>query len=239
MHRAYHRWYCPHLNRDMELLVFGHAGMRVLAFPTSRGRFFEWEDRGLVGALGGHLHQGRIQLFCVDGIDEESWYARHKWPGDRAWRHVQYDSYLLNEVLPFTLTQSSHPFLTVTGASFGAYHAVNFALRHPREVGRVLGMSGLYDVSRFLDGHHDRNVYFNNPVEYVANEHDPARLADLRRLDVILAVGQADPQLDSNRRLSELLWSKGVWHAFRLWDGLAHDWPFWAKMLHLYLHGHD
>ena len=102
MHRSYHRWHSPNLGRAMELLVFGHAGTRVLTFPTSRGRFYEWENQGLVAALSAQLDAGRVQLFCVDGIDEESWYAWHKWPGDRAWRHVQYDAYLLEEAVPFT-----------------------------------------------------------------------------------------------------------------------------------------
>jgi hypothetical protein len=51
MHREYHRWYNPSLGRDMELLLFGPGGARVLAFPTSMGRFFEWEDHGMVDAL--------------------------------------------------------------------------------------------------------------------------------------------------------------------------------------------
>src|SRR5438309_1051987 len=102
MKREYHRWHSPSLNRDMELLVFGHAGARVLAFPTSRGRFHEWEDRGLVGGVLRHgLENGFLQLVCVDSVDTESWYARRP-PGDRVWRQAQYDAYLLGEVLPFT-----------------------------------------------------------------------------------------------------------------------------------------
>ncbi len=31
----------------MELLVFGHAGLPVLVFPTSGGRFYEFEDQGM------------------------------------------------------------------------------------------------------------------------------------------------------------------------------------------------
>ena len=37
MNREYHKWYSPRLGRDMELLVFGHAGLPVLVFPTSGG----------------------------------------------------------------------------------------------------------------------------------------------------------------------------------------------------------
>src|SRR5260370_115593 len=83
---------------------------------------------------------------------------------------------------------------------------------HTDQVRRVLGMSGVYDIRRFVRDHYDNNVYFNNPCDYIAGEHDPDRLAALRGLDIILAVGRDDPLIASNRRLSEELWDKGVWH---------------------------
>jgi esterase/lipase superfamily enzyme len=237
--REYHRWSSPSLKRDMELLVFGHAGARVLAFPTSMGRFFDWEDRGMVAALSEPLGQGSIQLICVDSVDRESWYAQDKPPPERARRHDQYDRYVLDEVLPFTLRENMNAFLVVTGASFGAYHAVNFAFRHPEIVGRVLGMSGLYDIRRFTNGYHDETVYFHNPSEFILNEHEPARLEALRGLDIILATGRDDPNRPNNEYLSGLLWGKDIWHALRLWDGWAHDWLYWQQMTRLYIGGHD
>ena len=65
MNREYHRWFSPSLQRDMEMLVFGHAGARVLVFPTSMGRFFQWEDSGMINTLSDQLEQGNVQLFCV------------------------------------------------------------------------------------------------------------------------------------------------------------------------------
>jgi esterase/lipase superfamily enzyme len=239
MNREYHRWFSPSLGRDMELLVFGHAGARVLAFPTSMGRFYQWEDFGMVGALHEHLEQGWIQLFCVDSVDGESWYARHIPPEDRARRHEQYDRYLDAEVLPFSAERNANPFVIATGASFGAYHAMNFAGRHPERVNRVIGMSGLYDITRFTDGHSDGGIYFNNPCAYLANEHDPARLDALRALDVILAIGRDDAARPNNEAFSGLLWSKGIWHALRIWDGWAHDWPWWRQMIVRYIAGQD
>ncbi len=239
MHRSYHRWFSPSLGRDMELLVFGHAGARLIGFPASMHPFHDWEDRGLVASLRWHLESGHVQLFCPDQVDREAWYNWGAHPADRARRHQQYDAYLVNELLPFTRSVNANPYLIVAGPSFGAYQAMNFALRHPHLVGRVLGMSGLYDIKRFTGGYHDVNVYLNNPVDFLAGEHDPARLDALRRLDIILAVGRDDPLLDQNRHLSSLLWGKGVWHALRVWDGFAHDWPVWAHMLPLYVGGHD
>src|SRR5437879_4586533 len=118
MNREHHRWHSPHLGRDMELLVFGHAGARVLAFPTSVGRYFDWEHRGLIHAQQDPIERGWLQFYCVDSIDRESWYGWHRWPGDRAWRHAQYDDYLYHEVVPFTREKNGNPFLITTGASF-------------------------------------------------------------------------------------------------------------------------
>jgi len=239
MNREYHRWFSPCLGRDMELLVCGHGGARMLVFPTSLGKFYEWEDRGMMWALGEHLERGWIQMFCVDSVDAESWYAKWAHPGGRAWRHVQYENYIVHEVMPFIGQKNPTPFLITAGASFGAYHAVNFALRHPDITNRVIGMSGIYDIRPWTDGYVDDTVYFNNPVQYVADEHDEGRLNLLRRMDVILATGHDDANRGSTEYLSKTLWAKGVWNALRIWDGWAHDWPYWQKMVQLYVGGHD
>ena len=223
----------------MELLVFGDGGARVLAFPPSKHPFYDWENRDMVASLTDRLEQGRLQLFCVDQVDEESWYGRAVHPARRAERYNEYQRYLVEEVVPFTLQVNADPFLIAAGPSFGAFHAINFAFRHPELVGRVLGMSGIYDIKRFTDGYYDASVYFSNPVDFIANEHDPVRLDALRKLDIILAVGRDDPLLGVNQELSQLLWSKNIWHALRIWDGFAHDWPVWAQMLPLYIGGPD
>src|SRR5262245_54503712 len=63
MTRDYHRWFARSLSREMELLIFGHAGPPILVFPTSMGAFFEYEDRGMVAALSQKLNQGALRLF--------------------------------------------------------------------------------------------------------------------------------------------------------------------------------
>lgn len=239
MNREYHRWHSGSLNRQMELLVFGHAGARVLVFPTSQGKFYEWEDRGMIWALREHLENGWLQLYCVDSVDAESWYCGWAHPSGRAYRHQQYDNYLYDEVLPFSAHKNDNPFVITVGASFGGYHAMNFGLKHPDKVDRIIALSGIYNIRSFTDGYSDMNVYFNNPVDYIPNEHDPARLELLRHLDIIMATGREDRLIDSARGFSGILWSKGIGNALREWDGWAHDWPYWQKMLLLYISGHD
>ncbi|KXK24401.1 MAG: esterase [Chloroflexi bacterium OLB15] len=239
MNREYHRWYSPALNRDMELLVFGHSGARALIFPTSKGKFYEWEDRGMINALAESINNGWLQLYCVDSVDEESWYCYWAHPSGRAQRHQAYDHYLRNEVLPFSERKNGNPFLISMGASFGGYHAMNFGLRYPQQVSRILAMSGLYDIRRFAAGYYDDNVYFNNPVDYIPNENNPERLYWLQRQDIIIACGREDSLMPNGRTLSEKLWQKGIGNALREWDGWAHDWPFWQQMVLHYISGHD
>jgi esterase/lipase superfamily enzyme len=239
MNREFHRWYSPALGRAMEMLVFGHGGARVLVFPTSMGRYYEWEDRGLVAMLGPMIERGWFQLFCADSVDIESWYCSWAHPGARGYRHTQYDAYLKDEVFPLMEHKNRGAFTITVGASFGAYHAMTFGLKHPELVNRVLGMSGLYDIRRFTGGYSDDNVYFNNPMQFMANEHDEGRLSRLRAMDIIMASGKDDRLTESARALSGVLWSRGVGNALREWDGWAHDWPYWREMLAHYLGGHD
>jgi Uncharacterized protein conserved in bacteria len=238
MKREYHKWYCQGLERDMELLVFGHAGAKVLAFPTRCGRFYDYENMGMVGALAHQLQQGWVQLICVDSIDQESFYCNWCNPRDRIIRHLKYESYILNEVLPFSQTINSNPFLTSLGCSFGAYHATNIAFRHPNRFNRLVAMSGRYDLTSapdgfrdLFDGYYDNDVYFNMPNHYMTNMGENGILSDIRRLDIKLVIGEYDPFLDDNKRLSDQLWSKGVWHLFKVWNGRAHGYRRWKEMI--------
>lgn len=238
MKREYHKWYCQSLGRDMELLVFGHAGARVLAFPTRCGRFFDYENMGIVGALGHQIEQGWIQLICVDSIDQETFYCHWANPRDRVLRHMAYERYILGEVLPMSESINGNPFLTALGCSFGAYHAMNIVLRHPHRFGRVVAMSGRYDLTlqvdgfrNLLDGHYDDDVYFNMPNHYMNNLGENGVLENIRRLDIKIIVGEYDPFLEDNKRLSDILWQRGVWHLFRVWNGRAHGYRRWREMV--------
>jgi len=232
VNREYHRWYSVRLGRDMELLVFGHSGLPVVVFPTSGGRFFEFEDRGMVGALGDRIDSGRLQLFCVDSVDMESWYNRNVPPRWRVARHVQYDSYLVHEVVPFVRGRNQNDKLVALGCSFGGYHALNAALRHPDVFTGMLAMSGAYDLSAFLGGYHDEDLYFNQPTQYLPNMSDSWFLDRYRRNTYVLATGWDDQCLGQNQNLDRLMNEKGIPHQLYVWNTWnSHDWPTWRSMV--------
>ena len=233
MTREYHVWHSPSLARNMELLVFGHAGVPLVVFPTSNGRFYDYEDRGMVGALRGPLEEGRAHLFCVDSVDAESWYNYGAPPRTRVMRHMAFERYILEEVLPFIGTKNAAGRLAVTGCSFGGYHAVNLALRHPELFDACISLGGAFDIRPFIAGYYDDDCYFNNPVDYLPGLTDE-RYLDLyrRKVSFVLATGEKDICLDDNVRLAHMLEAKGVPRLLDVWaDGTGHDWPWWRRMI--------
>lgn len=238
MHRSYHQWHSAALDRQMEFLVFGHSGPICLVFPTSQGRFYDYENFGMVGVLSDWIESGQLQLICLDSVDAESWFNYHADTALRLWRHDQYEHYIITEVLPFARAQNPATFVIATGCSFGATHAVIFAFRHPDLVNRIVGLSGLYDIKRFFGTYTDA-VYYHNPVDFLPNLTDTKLLGQMRQMEIVLAIGQDDTAAWSNDCLSQILREKEIEHALRIWNGWAHEWSYWQQMIRLYIHGPD
>jgi len=229
--RDYVKNFSQALGRDMEHLHFGQAGTPILAFPTSAGRFYQWEDFGLVGALAEWLESGHLQLWCVDSVDGESWYARDSHPRRRVERHLQYERYVLDEVLP------AIPEPPVTASpSFGALHAVLFALRFPTRFRGFIALSGAFDTARWLDGYSDDQTYFTNMVAFLPGLDDPAYLEPLNAMrPKVIATGEEDPNVSDSVKVARLMRQKGIDVRLDLWPGWSHDWPYWKEMIRTYV----
>jgi len=220
----------------MELLVFGHDGPPLIVFPTSMGRFYDYESRGMIDALRAKYEHGQMQAFCVDSVDSESWYNKGVAPRDRVLRHEAYERYLVDEVVPFIKERTYEGDLGVTGCSFGGYHSLNFTFRHPDLVSRCITMGGAADIRQFLDGYFDETCYFNNPPDYIPNLNDPWYLDRIRTTEIVLATGETDLCRSENERMSTILAAKGIPHELDVWgNGVGHDWPWWREMARKFL----
>ena len=242
MKREYHKWYSPSLQREMELLVFGEGGEPILFFPTRTAHFYDYEDWHVIDALSRKIEGGRIQVYCLDSIDKESFYARNVPPPDRILRHIQYEQYLLQEVVPLVRQKNPFPTLVAAGCSLGAYHAANLAFKYPSLFHKVVGLSGRYDLTTSMphfedlfEGYRDENIYYNMPGQFIPNLYDEHLIRLLKSQEIIFVVGEHDVFLDNNQALSNALWSKGVWNALHLWDGESHKPRYWRHMVQLYL----
>ena len=174
MQTEYAAWHSPALGQNMELKAYGWRGRPILVFPTSGGRFHEYEDFGMTGALEPFIEEGRVCLFAVDSLDRQSWLNANASPGEKVGRHEAYERYILEEVLPFIheRLQGGQKVLS-TGCSLGAYHAANFFFRHPDLFDAVIGLSGLYGLGFSLGDNLRDGTYFHSPLHYLPGLEDP------------------------------------------------------------------
>lgn len=231
MRRTYHRWHSPNLGRDMELLEFGHDGTPMIVFPTSKGRYFEYEDRGMIHATWQQYEDGHLHGFCVDSVDAESWYNYGAHPHERMERHNQYERYILHEVVPFIRERSTSERLAVTGCSFGGFHSVNIALRHPGIFTQCISMGGAFDLKSFMWGHYHQEFYFHQPLDYLPHLNDGWYWERYQQMRIVLATGEHDICLNDNCRLAEVMRNKSIPHWLDVWgSGTGHDWHWWQQM---------
>ena len=237
------RLYSPSMDASGEVIRYGHWGRPVLVFPSEQGRAGDFADNGMVDAVGSLIDDGRVKLYCVDSYDAASWSARDVPLEERARRHGRYESWILDQVVPFIVDDCGGALDAATqiatlGVSLGAFHALNFALRRADLFPLALCLSGNYDPTSWHGwGERGDALYFNNPADYVGHlggDH----LDWLRgRLSVLLVCGQGQWEdttgsLDSTRRMAAMLADKGIRHELDLWGfDTPHDWPSWRAQL--------
>jgi len=243
MHVEYHKWWSPRLGQDMEIKVYGHFGKPVLVFPAQGGRFYEYEDFGMVEVVRPFINDGKIKLITVDSIDYQSWANWSAHPADRARRHEAYDGYIVQEVVPFIQQNCAGATLKMitTGCSMGAYHAANFFFRHPDIFDTVVALSGLYQLGMFVGDYSDDLIYFNSPLRFLPPLSDPWYIEQYCQSKIIICCGQGaweDAMLADTRAMQQVLAEKAIPAWIDIWgQDVNHDWPWWRKMAPYFL-GH-
>ena len=221
------------------VIVHGHYGRPFLIFPSERGRPWDFEDNGMIGAVQDLIGAGRVKLYCVDSHDSASWSNRGLSLEERARRHDEYESWITDAVLPFVFADCGGPLdVGTVGCSLGAYHALLFALRRADMFPLALCFSGNYDPSSWHGwGERGDAAYFTNPVHFVPHLHGD-HLDWLRsRLSVLLVVGQgmwedSTGSLPSTRQMAGLLEERGLRYELDVWGfDVPHDWPSWRAQL--------
>lgn len=223
----------------MPIATYGHYGFALLLIPTAAADFLEYERFLMLDSIRQFVDEGKLKVYSVDSINNESWMNNNMNPRHKSIRHNQYNDYIYNEVVPFIFNDSNGRVPIITcGASLGALHGANLFFKRPDLIEGTIAMSGVYDLSTYTKGHWDDDCYFNSPAHYLPNLNDQYYLPLLRsKRHIHILTGQGsyeDPS--ASVRLSDILKSKGIPHELDLWGhDMPHDWTTWRDMLPLYL----
>lgn len=234
----YIKHYSRSLEREMEYKTYGDTGVPVLVFPSQNGRFFDYENFGMIDTVARHIEDGKIRLICVDGIDWETWSNSSGDPRKRIERHEQWYHYITDELIP-EVRRGEETFIA-TGCSMGGFHAATIFFRRPDFFNTLLSLSGVYSARYFMGNYFDGTVYDNSVTDFLSlMPDDHPYWNEYRKRRIICCVGQGkweDDLLESTRCLDTILAQKNVPHWFDYWGfDCDHDWPWWRKQLDYFM----
>ncbi len=235
MDRTVDKWFSPSLNKEMEIAVYGHYGLALLMIPTAASGYLEYEENGLINSLKNQIDEGKVKVFCINSINNESWLNPYMSGFEQGVRHEAFNDYVYKEVVPYIKNATSKENMIITcGASFGALHAANLFFKQPDLIHGIIGLSGCYDLTEYTNGFYDNNVYFNSPVHYLPNlkaEWHLNQCRQSRHIHFVTGSGEYE-RPDYSRQISGILNSKNIPHELDIWGAdMPHEWWVWHQML--------
>ena len=228
------------LNRDMEYTIFGEKGKPAVVFPTGGGRFFQFEDSGMLEACSPYIESGSMQVFAVDGIDWEHFECEGKSGDERTARYHDYLKYLTKEMVAVIASTNNYRGKYMTfGTSLGGYHAMNLLLRYPDIFDTVIAMSGIYNTARYFHDFMNDELYVNSPLLYLQNAIDKDKMEAYLSSKIIASVGQGqweDDAMADFLTLRALFDEKKIPAFFDVWGyDVTHEFVWWRKQIAYFL----
>ncbi len=238
IHGDYHKLMSKHLNEHFEIKIFGTSGKPLMVFPTSCGRFYDCEERGVISTLAPLIESKDIVVICVDSRDWQSWFKEPKdsWMGIN---HQKYEKCITEEIIPWLhkFMGINEKFIT-TGNSWGGYHALNFALKFPKLFDSAISLSGAYSLKMVIGEYYDDSVYFNDMLKYMPNLSDKDILQELKNSYLVICHGKGSWELCNHDawELAQILGLKQIPHCYSVWDErYPHDWNSWFEQLPFFM----
>ena len=232
------RWYSHRVESDVSMVRWGHWGTPLIVFPTAGGDAEEIERMWLVDSVREHIDAGRVKLYSCDSVAGAAMLRGEGSPLYRGAMLNGFHEFVRHEMIPAIRTDCRDDAVTVmtAGASIGAFNAIALLCRYPDVITHAIGLSGTYDLARFVGGDGGSGLFFATPMYFLPGLQGP-QLDLLRRRFAVLASGEGRwENLGESWRMAEVMGTKGIPNRVDPWGTeYDHDWTTWRKMLPKYL----
>ena len=240
MKREFYKQFSKALNQDVSMIVYGEGGYPVIAFQTQDSKSDGLENFGMVDTLADYIDGGRIQLFSVDNVDEQSWSPVDGDKAERAQRQEDYFRFVTDELVPRVHAWNNSDLRPLAiGCSMGATHAAIAALRRPDLFQGCIALSGVYRSSYFFGDWMNDTLYNNDVTAFLPNMSKDHPYVDLyHHRPLVFCVGQGawEDGIDDVRQIDGQLTRLGVDHWCDIWGtDVNHDWVWWKKQIRYFL----
>jgi esterase/lipase superfamily enzyme len=230
----------PALGRRAHVWCFGQIGMPLVVFPSNAGVAHEWQQSGMIEALGPLMAQGRMKIYCPETNVSRTFSGEGSLE-ERLAHHQAYERFVMETLVPFIQEdcRSRELPLVATGCSVGALYASLFVLKYPETFSRALCLSGRYRASTFFGAPDHPDIYFNDPLAFVPNLGGAALERVRRNAHLTVVVGRGAHEhgcIPETAELGHWLKNKSIPHHLAFWgQDSAHTYPWWQKQAYHYL----
>src|SRR5690348_2036922 len=100
-------WFSPSLQKEMPIATYGDYGFALLLVPTAAADYLEYERFQLMDTLAPFIDGGKVKIFSINSINNESWMNNQMDPWHKSVRQQQWNDYVFNEVIPYVRNSTS------------------------------------------------------------------------------------------------------------------------------------
>ncbi|MDR0287016.1 MAG: hypothetical protein LBI03_04815 [Clostridiales bacterium] len=227
----YYKEFSNILGRDMEYKVYGTGGVPVIAFSDSGGRFYQFEDEGILDGFSKDLDTQTFQLFTVDELGSEIWKTETR--DDIVHKYFKY---ITDEFIPkvYEINNTKTRSMILLGVGVGGYYASNIFFTNPKFAKGLISLSGYYST-RFININ-DSSI---SPIDYLKDMDDPERISLYRDSIIIMCAGRGameETSLQETKNIENVLKNKNIDAFVDYWGyDVSHDWFWWRKQISYFM----
>ena len=234
------RMQSQHVGEEVLCARWGRIGTPVLLFPTAGGDGEECERFKMIYALRPLLDAGKIKIYSCDSIGGRALSAKDRTTASYAAAQARFDRFIYHELVPWIRHDCETPDIEIVtaGASIGAFNAVAAVCKHPDVFKAAIGMSGTYDMTKWLDPPYSTDFYLSSPLHFLPRLPDTSEQLRLLQSRVIYLPTGDGPWEEPTQswRMAQVLGNKRVPNRVDQWGkDYDHNWPTWREMLPQYL----
>ncbi len=224
------------LGQSMALVSYGEKGQPVIAFATQNQKADEVETMGMVDALSDLIDAGKIQLFAVDSIDEQSWSNTEATNEERVERQESFFKFVTDELVAKVQKLNGSKLRPLAiGCSMGAVHAALAALRRPDLFQGCVSLSGVYHTGYFFGSWMNDALYNNDICAFLPNmteDHPYVELYKTRQFVFCTGQGEGEEGLEDLQAVHAQLDRLGVGNWADVWGAdVTHSWTWWNRQI--------
>ncbi|MCH8567754.1 MAG: hypothetical protein LAT67_05800 [Balneolales bacterium] len=207
-------WQSPSLGSKVTVRVAGNAGTPVIILADTE---YIKNEALLAEKLAYQIKEDHNVLIIVPAELVSPIFDTTVKPESRLVQYLHVESFITDELIPRLVKDYSNNFIILAGVGRFAYVAANLVFRFPEKVGKLISISGLYDMRPGFNGAESVDYYYNNPVEYLPHLNEESILKELTATDIRIVSHKQDPNKFQAESISDFLNHKSIYHDLDVW----------------------